>query len=227
MRLSIVFCVFLLVAFLGFSEPKTSPARTNVNLKTFPPDLQSLELPPGAALLTELVMPLDARQCKQGDLVEARVVKDLKHGKQVVVKAGTELRGRVISIQQPSTPGGETVLDIVFDRAQTKSGQQFATQLTLQALAPPVDFEGNSDSLSSGRGLADNHIKAANGDQKDSTVTGSVGQLNESSRGVYHLRDIKLATEMAPAGATSIITWTAGNPVLKKHTQLLFAAQAQ
>lgn len=217
MRLVSFLFVFLLFAFPGSAQTNSSAASESPSS-----NVASLEIPSNAVLLAELVTPIDARQLKPGDLIEAQVVKDLKSGKQVLVKGGTRLQGHVVSVQAPSSTGVDTVLSILFDRARTKSGELFATQLTLQALAPAPDIQGNSDSLMEGRGLADNHIKAVTGNTKDNTMTGKVPRLTESSRGVYSFRGMKLAMETRPDGVASMIVWSTGDPVLKKGTQMGF-----
>jgi hypothetical protein len=90
-------------------------------------------------LNAELTHSLDAKSCKPGDQVTARLTEDVKSDGKVVAHKGSKLVGHVTEAQARSKDNADSKLGIVFDKAVLKSGQELSFNGAVQALAPPVN----------------------------------------------------------------------------------------
>jgi hypothetical protein len=176
--------------------------------------LTPLNLPGGTSFLAKLSTDLAARQCKVGDPVETEAKQDVKQGHDVVLKKGSTLLGHVAAVQPASN---ELTVAIEFDSVRTKDGKQFSQPLSIQALAPEADISNNS-TLRRGGGLAIMH--------NDSTLKGSINQLDTKSTGVYDFPHMNLSDKNSNGRHYSLITSSAGDFKLKKGTQLVMKAVA-
>ena len=92
----------------------------------------------GTTLQAELTKPVDAKKAKAGDPVTAKLTQDVKSDGKVVLPRGSKLVGHVTEAQAKSKDNAESKLGIIFDKAETKGGQELAFNGAIQALAPPV-----------------------------------------------------------------------------------------
>src|SRR5262249_6725436 len=93
----------------------------------------------GTTLNAELMHSLDAKSCKPGDQVTAKLTEDVKSDGKVVVHKGSKLVGHVTEAQARSKDNADSRLGIVFDKAVSKSGQELSFNGAVQAVAPPVN----------------------------------------------------------------------------------------
>lgn len=91
-------------------------------------------LPVGRVIYAQLAQTIDVRKAKQGQPIAARVTLGvLSHGK-VLVAEGGRITGRVTEVKVRSDDDPESVLGIVFDRAETVDGKELPLSLTVQAI---------------------------------------------------------------------------------------------
>jgi hypothetical protein len=99
----------------------------------------SAVLSSGTTLNGELSHSLDAKTCKPGDQVTAKLTQDVKSDGKVVAPKGSKLVGHVTEAKARSKDSADSSLGIVFDKAVLKSGQEISFNGAVQALAPPVN----------------------------------------------------------------------------------------
>ena len=92
----------------------------------------------GSTLHTELSKPLDAKKCKPGDEVTAKVTEDVKYNGKVVVHKGSKVVGHVTEVQAHSKEHADSRVGISFDKLMMSGGQEMAFSGVIQAIAPPV-----------------------------------------------------------------------------------------
>jgi hypothetical protein len=90
-------------------------------------------------LSAELTHSLDAKSCKPGDQVTAKVTDDVKSDGKVVVHKGSKLVGHVTEAKARSKDNADSRVGIVFDKAVLKDGEELSFNGAVQALAPPVN----------------------------------------------------------------------------------------
>lgn len=95
------------------------------------------ELSSGTMLRAVLVKPVDARKCKEGDQVMAKVTEDVKADGQVIIKKNSKLIGHVTQAKARSKgeAKSESSLGIVFDKAVLKDGREVPMHAGIQAMA--------------------------------------------------------------------------------------------
>jgi hypothetical protein len=130
---------------------------------------------------------LDAKRCRPGDEVEARVEQDVKQDGRVVLKRGTHLVGRVTQAQARAGSQTQSQLSIVFDRAVLKNGLEMPFSASIQALA-----SAQSAATASSAG-ADNMAASA----------GGMGSMQGMARSGGGLAGGVVSNAGATAGATT------------------------
>ena len=93
----------------------------------------------GTTLNAELTHSVDAKSCKPGDQVTAKLTEDVKSDGKVVVHKGSKLVGHVTEAQARGKGNADSRLGIVFDKAVLQSGEELSFNGALQAVAPPVN----------------------------------------------------------------------------------------
>jgi hypothetical protein len=78
---------------------------------------------------------IDARNAKQGDVVEAKVDHTVKTPDGTEIPSGTELRGTVVAVQAPNN-GGPASLTLRFDKAELKNGGSVPVKVTVVGAYP-------------------------------------------------------------------------------------------
>jgi hypothetical protein len=184
--------------------------------------LAPLALSAGTAIVAKLSTDLDAGRCKVGDAVEAEAKQDVKQGHDVLLKKGSLLVGHVAAVK---SSGSELTVAFDFDSVRMKDGKQFSLPLIIQALAPEADISNNS-TLSDGRGL-DSTLNSSAVKHHDSTLKGSINQLDAKSTGVYDFRGMNLSDQNTNGTHYSLVTSSAGSFKLKKGSQLVMKAVGQ
>lgn len=186
----------------------------------------ALSIPVDTAFMAKLSTNLDLSQCKPGDSVEAEAKQDIKQGKEVVLKKGSSLLGRVKAVQMPTAEKPEKVVGIVFDGVKMqKTGQQYSLHLIVQALAPEANVT-NNDTLSDGRGM-DAATNNATVSGHSTTMRGNVNQLTPASTGIYDLSGLKLGDQITQTGHVTVFAFSHSDIRLKKGAQLVMKVVAQ
>lgn len=88
---------------------------------------------------------IDAKKAKQGDAVTAKLLDDVKIPDSVELPKNTVLLGHLDQVQ-PSENKGDSSVQITFDKAQLKNGQQLAIKATIMQISPPPSVMRNQDS---------------------------------------------------------------------------------
>ena len=124
----------------GYAQDASSSAATN----TAP--TKNIQLVGARAWLNK---GLDAKKIKQGDPVSAKLQEDVKVPDSVELPKNTVLVGHVDEVQ-PSQNKSDSSVQVTFDKAQLKNGQQLPIKATIIQIAPPV----NAIAMSQGGGAA-------------------------------------------------------------------------
>jgi len=94
---------------------KSEPAKAAA-ARPAPKPPEPVILPEGSILVAKLETSLSSASSKEGDAILARLAEDVKVGDKVVLKEGTELRGRVVSAVPSGRVKGRARLAFDFDR---------------------------------------------------------------------------------------------------------------
>jgi hypothetical protein len=189
------------------------------------PAANALNVPAGTTFVAKLMTNLDAAQNHVGDSVQAQLTRDVKEGKQTVLKKGSAITGKVVVAQPYSTEKGMAQIGIVFDEVAAKDGPQYSTRLGLRALAPAPDDKA-PDTVMDGRGrAATDTTSVVRGGMNAGGANG--GELTPTSEGVYGLRGLNLAFDKESGKLISVITATGANLRLKSGYQVVFQVSAQ
>jgi hypothetical protein len=99
----------------------------------------------GTFLLAEFAGSVNARKLKPGDRVRAHVVQDvLSHGR-IVVPVESSLIGHVTEVTLRSKDQPESILGMVFDKAELRHQKELLFQAVVVALAPPAERRSRVD----------------------------------------------------------------------------------
>jgi hypothetical protein len=99
------------------------------------PQTKAIQMAPARAWLNH---GLDAKKIKQGDAVTAKLQDDVKMPDAPELPKNTVLIGHVDQVQ-PSEHKSDSVVQVTFDKAQLKNGQQLPIKATIMQIAPPVN----------------------------------------------------------------------------------------
>lgn len=89
-----------------------------------------------AAARVWLNKSLDAKKAKQGDAVTVKLLDDVKIPNSIELPKNTILLGH-IDMVQPSLNKGDSAIQVTFDKAQMKDGQQLPIKVTIMQIYPP------------------------------------------------------------------------------------------
>jgi hypothetical protein len=178
----------------------------------------ALNIPSGQGIETKLQTDLDANTNKAGDAVQAETIRDLKHGRDMLLKKGSMLTGHIVKVQTIAE-GTPSLIVILFDQVTPKGGQAEKLEALMTALAPAPTVQ--TDSLQDGRGMMQTNINAAVAGDKD---LGNGGELTSNSVGVHGFRGVTLATALQSGKQYSTIQSTSGDLKIKKGAQIVFKA---
>ena len=188
--------------------------------------LPALNIPGDTTLLAKLNTNLDLEQSKPGEEVQAETTKDVKQGKDVLLKKGSTLIGHISFVEPPSSKQPENTIGIEFDRVRPKSGPEQSLHLIVRALAPQMEAPSNS-TIAGGRGMPGATDKAGVSG-RDTAETGGIEPLTTSSVGVSNLPGLELGVRKSTSGQqTTVLAWTKGDVKLKKGAQLVMLVVGQ
>ena len=147
----------------------------------------SAALSSGTALHSELTHSLDAKSCKPGDQVTAKLTEDVKSEGKVVVPKGSKLVGHVTEAKARSKDNADSRLGFVFDKAVLKSGQELSFNGAVQAMAPPVNAAlsaAGDESSNIGAGAPGGSARRSGGGGLLGGAAGTVGGATSTATGV-------------------------------------------
>lgn len=193
------------------------------------------------ALQVELGKSVDAKKAKPGDLVEAKLMQDVKSDGQVVLHRGARLVGHLTEAQARSKEKPESRLGIVFEKAVGK-GEEFAFTAVVIALAPPRDgptnIAGDSNSLSSGPAMGGQPFGAGHavGGPSASAAPavgaatrglGGSGTLTAESRGAIGLPGVALKPSVVDGVQGTTVVSSDRNVKLESGTQMVLLVSGE
>ncbi|MGH9734276.1 MAG: hypothetical protein ACRD8A_06785 [Candidatus Acidiferrales bacterium] len=185
-------------------------------------------LPIGRVIYAELAQTIDVRRAKRGEPIAAKVTLGvLSHGK-VLVAEGAKITGHVTEVKIQSEDNSESVLGIVFDRADTTDGKELPLNLTVQAIGI-----GQLRSSSDAKLQAETPYSAVSGLSMGAATRGDSRSqrddlppaetkpaLDIGSKGMVGLKGLKLI-EGVDAAKGSLVTSVSKNVKLDSRWQLV------
>jgi hypothetical protein len=190
---------------------------------------KDVALPVGRVIYAELMQTIDVRKVKAGEPIYARVTLGvLSHGK-VLVPEGARIEGHVTEAKERSKNDPESVLGIVFDRAETVDGKELPLELTVQAmgvgaLRPRSDIklqEGTSYSMAPGATSIEDAEAEPGGDRDEHLPQAETKPaLDLGSKGMVGLKQLDLSAGKDPTQG-SLVTSREKNVKLDNGWQLV------
>ncbi len=189
-------------------------------------------LPVGRVIYAELTQTIEARKAKVGEPIAARVTLAVLSRGKVLIADGAKISGHVTEAKRRSKKNPESVLGIVFDRAELKEGGELPLALTVQA----VGIGGfSTGSMASASADPDNRYSAAaalpgvSGHGTGSAMTPAAAELPEAakqpaldlgSKGVIGLSNLQLE-EGTETTKGSLVTATSKDVKLDHGDELV------
>jgi len=233
------------------ASPETDPSPAQSPTARPAPAQGRLRIAPGSVIPVELTKTVDAKKAKTGDEVVAKVTADMKsESGEVLVPKDTKVTGHVTEVQARNKEQKESLLAIVFDRAETKDGNTMQLPMSIQAVigqqqnnnlnAPPGNEQaavpypgggmpagggggGRTGSMSSPQASNTTTRPAASAGAPAPDTTSSNGPhpaINAQTQGVIGIANLTLSP--ASGGAQgSVMTSEKGNIKLESGTMLL------
>ncbi|HZU10830.1 MAG TPA: hypothetical protein VFA02_13085 [Pseudacidobacterium sp.] len=133
MKLSACAWIFSAMAMCTvYAQQQPAPDTTAGQQQT---QTRTIQMAPARATLNH---GLDAKKAKQGDAVTAKLQDDVKIADAPELPKNTVLMGHVDQVQ-PSEHKSDSVIQVTFDKAQLKGGQQVPIKATVMQIALPVN----------------------------------------------------------------------------------------
>jgi hypothetical protein len=99
----------------------------------------------GTFLLAEFAGSVNARKLKPGDRVRANVVQDVLFHGRIVVPVESKLIGHVTEVTRRSKDQPQSILGMVFDKAELRHQKELLFQAVVVALGPPAQRRSRVD----------------------------------------------------------------------------------
>lgn len=122
---------------------------------------------------------IDAKKAKQGDAVTAKLDEAVKIPGSVELPKNTVLLGHVDTVQ-PSESKSDSSLQLTFDKAQLKNGQQLAIKATIMRIEPPPSLARNQDNVVSAAPMPGQTVPPAGGNAAGGSGGNSSGGMRSS-----------------------------------------------
>ncbi len=200
----------------------------------------------GTLLSVELSKSLDARKAKANDRVEARTATDLLAHGRITVPRNAKIVGHVTEAKAHSKASPDSTIGITFDRLLLKDGREVPLQLTVQAVARPLQLagpEGNTQRAdrqgptvpgqrgplgdASTQGVPSSYpgdlapISDPIAPNQSRTSDATVVPLSPTSKGVVGIKGLNLDS----SGSAAVLSSSTGNVHLDSGTQLILRVQ--
>ena len=174
----------------------------------------------GATMIAELDKDLNTKKLRVGDEVTATTSNDVIAGGESLL-IGSTVFGRVVCVGARSNGDSQSVLALVFDRAQMKSGKRVKLESRLQAvIAPdPARFMGPGDTDFQGRLRITGGLMSTSG----KTLGGTSGGIDKpievtpKTSGVLGIKNVEASTANPAAGAASSSAGTGAATAVPKE----------
>lgn len=204
-------------------------------------------LAPETLLPVELSKALDAHKIKINDRIEARTATDLLAHGQIVVPRNTRIIGHVTEAKAHTKSSPDSKVGITFDRMLLKDGREVPLQLSVQAIARPLQYgyspEGNLPRADRPAGMSTapgqrGPIGDASNSGPPSSFPGDLAPipdpmapngsgistsvpLSPTSKGVIGIKGLALDT----SGSVAVLSSNTANVRLDAGTQLILRVQ--
>jgi hypothetical protein len=132
----------ILTAALAFTLPVALRAQDAADTVT----TKNIQMVSARAMLGK---GIDAKKAKQGDAITAKIQDDVKIPGSVDLPRNTVLLGHIDQVQ-PSENKGDSSVQVTFDKAQLKNGQQLAIKATIMQISAPPSALRNQEGASPG-----------------------------------------------------------------------------
>jgi hypothetical protein len=135
-----------------------------------PKPQEPVVLPAGTLLTATLETGVSSATSREGDAILARLAEDAKVGEKAVLKAGTELRGRVVAAKPSGRVRGRAHLAFDFDRVVVGGKER---EIALRAVDITADSSKGKDAKIVGGGAGAGLIIGAIADGKKGAAIGT------------------------------------------------------
>ena len=234
------FVVVVALAGLSLAQTSTTPPAQAMPAST----TQAIDkIGPGTLMLAELSKSLDAKKCKTGDKIEAKLTVDLLAHGQIVIPRNVKIMGHITGAKPQTKESPNSMVGIVFDRIIMKDGRELPMQATIQALGRPLTLSPD-DPMSPGRTnpspgsqppgaagtvaagpvsvqITPNNFPVNVGPKTTAPARISASPLTAQSKGVIELTEISLSKSKEG----SVIGSTSQNVHIDHGTQLLLRTE--
>lgn len=159
----------------------------------------------GRVIYAELTQTIDARKAKIGEPIAAKVTLAVLSRGEVLIADGAKISGHVTEAKRRSKKNPESVLGIVFDRAELKEGGELPLVVTVQAVGIGGFSTGRAPDATridtNGQYSGATALPGAPGHPTGSAMTPAAAELPEAARqpaldlgskGVIGLSDLNL-----------------------------------
>lgn len=114
------------------------PQARAVPTTTLAPTPEPIVVPAGTSLTLVFESTVSSATAQVGDTVTARLGEDVKSGDEVILKAGSEVRGHVVSAKRSGKVKGRAELQVEFDTVEVK-GRPYTIEATSVAQTATPD----------------------------------------------------------------------------------------
>ena len=169
---------------IGAPEASTQAAQSTVAASEQDVDKQggTTQLKSGANISSELETTLDASKAKPGDVVVAKVTKDVKQDGRAVIKKGDRLSGRVTSVSAGSNGKAGSEMSVVFDHLSRGDAVANLNTTVSSIVSTSGDLRGGDEPMMSSEPMMAQPQGAARGGGSGASSGGLVGGLASTVR---------------------------------------------
>ncbi len=162
----------------------------------------------------ELTKPLDSKKLKQGDVVEAKVLSQVRTPNGTTIPRGAKVTGHVTEVKARSKGDANSQLGIVFDKISRPGGEDLAMKGVIQALAPNPNADVTTGGGIGYGGMSETMEKPLTPSQG----TGNVPLLNDQSTGVLGIKNLELGSDGVLTSSGKEIKLDSGSRILLNAT---------
>ena len=161
----------------------------------------------GTAISTELDQAVDAGTAKPGDLVFAKVTKDVKRGGRTVINKGDHLLGRITSVDASTAGQAGSELGVTFDRMKRGDAEYPLNTVVSSIISSSADMGARDDMLALDEPMIMPRPAPASGGSRAGVGGGLVGSATST------VGSAASATGSAAGGLTSNVGGTATSAI--------------
>lgn len=162
----------------------------------------------------ELARALDSKKLKQGDVVEAKVLSEVRLSEGTRIPLGSKVIGHVTEAKARSKGDAESQLAIVFDKISRPGGEDTTVKAVIQALAPNPNADVTTGGGIGYGGMSETMEKPPTPSQG----TRSVPLLTDQSTGVLGIKNLELGSDGVLTSSGKEVKLDSGTRVLLNAT---------